>query len=140
MAAWSDEPNEALTEARKHAASRIVKHRESRASDYAIALSDSTTSDNHCPECGEYESECECVSTPEIPATPSEAFPIEVWTFFSDSDLDQLVVDACAEMGRRELGRKLKPCRFCDSTRAAKFEDSDVCSDKDAYMKRIHHA
>lgn len=88
---------------------------------------------------------CPKVSTTpaqEIPATASEPFPIEVWTFFSDSDLDQLVVDACAEMGRRELerGRKLKPCRFCDSTRAAKFEDSDICSDKDACMKRIHHA
>lgn len=48
------------------------------------------------------------LSTPESPATTSEAFPIEVWTFFSDSDLDQLVVDACAEMGRREIERGRK--------------------------------
>lgn len=39
-------------------------------------------------------------------AVKSEPFPLEVWTFFSDADLDQLVVDACAEMGRREIARR----------------------------------
>lgn len=38
-------------------------------------------------------------------ATP-EPFPLEVWTFFTDADLDQLVVDACAELGRREMARR----------------------------------
>lgn len=44
-------------------------------------------------------------STPD--ATPStEPFPLEVWTFFTDSDLDQLVVDVCAEIGRREIAKR----------------------------------
>lgn len=42
----------------------------------------------------------------EIDRRKPEPFPLEVWTFFSDEDLDQLVVDARAEMGRREIARR----------------------------------
>lgn len=128
MAAWSPDEKAEVAESRPTHRVEIVD---------TLELEDDSLSCDECSLCPDCAQRLQ-----QTPATPSEAFPIEVWTFFSDSDLDQLVVDACAEMGRRELGRgrKLKPCRFCDSTRAAKFEDSDICSDKDACMKRIHHA
>jgi len=33
---------------------------------------------------------------------PAEEFPVEVWEFFSDGDLEQLVGDACLEIARRD--------------------------------------
>jgi hypothetical protein len=37
---------------------------------------------------------------------PAEPFPEEVWAFFTDSDLQRLVLDAYKEMGRRKVARE----------------------------------
>lgn len=83
MAAWSEHEDGPWVETRSALARNLEEV--------------STPLPTPCPRCNHATiGECLC----------SEPFPTEVWTFFSDPDLDQLVTDACAEMGRRELGRK----------------------------------
>lgn len=57
-----------------------------------------------CPNCNRATiGECGCLESAE--PTGVEAFPVEVWEFFDDAALDQLITEAAVELGRRELVR-----------------------------------
>lgn len=77
MAAWSDHQDEVWG-----GFSRLEE----------IADEASTTLPTPCPRCNHTMlGDCSC----------SEPFPTEVWTFFDDEALGQLVIDVMAEIGRR---------------------------------------